>query len=274
MRTLRRFLPALALLPGLVLLPAAPAAADDHRSDGQDNTAVAINTEDGASIFRLAFSVRRVADGVVDQTNAAYALASCTDCQTIALAFQVVLAFGEVDVAVPENRAVAYNEQCTECVTYASATQIVLGFDGPVRLTAEGWRRLVALRKALRGLEERAPTLTVTQLDTEVQAAKAELVAILRQELVEVPTGPRASEDGGLEGTEPTSTPTTAPPDGDSGSSTTTSTGLSSTTTSSSTTSTTVAPSSTTMTTADPSPTTTSTSQPTEASSGDGTGEY
>lgn len=270
MKTLRRFLPALALLPGLVLLPAAPASAEE--GGGQDNTAVAINTEDGASIFRLAFSVRRVADGVVDQTNAAYALASCTDCQTIALAFQVVLAFGEVDIAVPENRAVAYNEQCTECVTYASATQIVLGFDGPVRLTADGWKRLVALRRTLRSLEERAPTLTVAQLNTEVQAAKTELVAILEQELVEVPARP-ADKDG-PEGIEASTSTTTTPSDGSG--STTTSTGASSTTTSSSTTSTTAGSSSTTTatTTAGPSSTTTSTSQPTAASSDDGTGGY
>ena len=80
MSTPRRFLLALALLPALLVLPAAPAAAAG--GTGDDNTAVAVNTEDGASVFRLAFSIRRVANGVIDETNSAYALASCTDCQT------------------------------------------------------------------------------------------------------------------------------------------------------------------------------------------------
>ena len=175
---------ALVLIVVSVIGPQVGAAADDF-SGGNDNAAVAVNTEDGASVFRLAFSVRMVANGVVDQTNSAYALASCTDCQTVALAFQVVLVWGDPNVAVPHNRALAYNDQCVECVTYASATQIVLGFDGPVRFTDEGRRRLRALYELLSGLEERAGDLTVAQLHAEVTAAKAELLDILSTQLVE-----------------------------------------------------------------------------------------
>lgn len=272
MSTLRRFLPVLAIVPGLVLLPAAPVRADDNSGGGQDNTAVAINTEDGASVFRLAFSVRRVADGVVDQTNGAYALASCVECQTIALAFQVVLALGEVDVAVPENRAVAYNDECLECVTYASATQIVLGFDGPVRITAEGLRRLVELRRVLRGLEERAPALTVAELNAEVQAVKAELVAILEQEVVEVTARPADADQDPPDGDSTTST-TTTPPD-PAGTTTTSAPESSTTTTHSPTTSSsaTTSSTSTTTTTAESSSTTTSTSEPTSPAGDDTTG--
>jgi hypothetical protein len=39
-------------------------------ASAQDNVAVAVNTKDGSSVFRLSFSVRRVMDGTVDQTNA------------------------------------------------------------------------------------------------------------------------------------------------------------------------------------------------------------
>jgi putative peptide zinc metalloprotease protein len=261
MSTLRRSLAVLALLPGLLFFGAAPAAADD------DNTAVAVNTEDGASVFRLAFSVRHVANGVIDETNSAYALASCTDCQTIALAFQVVLAHGDVDVAVPENRAVAYNDQCVECVTYASAMQIVLGFDGPVRFTAEGQRRLAALHKTLRQLEERAATLTVTQLNAEVQAAKAELVAILEQELVKIETGPAEDRDEDTSGdvgaenveSEPSTTSSTGP-----AGATTTSTPRGATTTTALTTATSATTSTTSMTTSTngSSSTTTTTAEP------------
>jgi putative peptide zinc metalloprotease protein len=268
MTTLRRSLAALALLPGLALLGAAPAAADAGGVGG-DNTAVAVNTEDGASVFRLAFSVRHVANGVVGQTNSAYALASCTDCQTVALAFQVVLAHGDVDVAVPENRAVAYNDQCAECVTYASAMQIVLGFGGPVRFTAEGYQRLAALHRSLRELEERAATLTLPQLHAEVQAAKAELVAILGQELVKIDTGPpedsnvgTAGDVGPEDGSEPSTTSSTtqaATTTSTPGGATTSTTPSSPTTSTTATTTSTSGSSSTTTTTGEPASTTTTT---------------
>ena len=264
MKTFRRFLPALALVPGLVLLPAAPAAADDH-GGGQDNTAVAINTEDGASVFRLAFSIRRVANGVIDETNSAYALASCTECQTVALAFQVVLALGDVDVAVPENRAVAFNDECADCVTYASATQIVLGFDQLARFTAEGRQRLVALQQTLRSLEEQAPAMTVTELNAAVQAAKAELVAILEQELVEVPAPPAGTGAAPDSAEDDPAATTTGGPSSDSsptdagGSTTTTSSDPTGTTSSSTTATTTTDPAPTTTTIPEPSSTTTTT---------------
>ncbi|HET9769756.1 MAG TPA: hypothetical protein VFS16_02615 [Acidimicrobiia bacterium] len=263
----RRFLSALALLPGLVLLPAAQAGAANDAPTGADNTAVAVNTGDGASIFRLAFSVRRVANGVIDETNSAYALASCVDCQTVALAFQVVLALGDVDVAVPENRAVAYNDQCVECVTYASATQIVLGFDRPARFTAEGRQRLTALHRLLRSLEERAATLSVTELNAEVQAAKAELVAILERELVEVPAPPSPG------GTAPASD-AVGPPGEDGSSTTTTTAGPTTTTAPSPTSSSSTSTTTTTSTSNDPEPvTTTTTGAPTTTSTTAAAGE-
>lgn len=231
MSTLRRYLAVLALPPAMAFLVATPAAADDAPG-GDQTSAVAVNTEDGAAVFRLAFSIRKVTDGLVDQTNSAYALASCTDCQTVALAFQVVLVNGDTDVVVPENRAVAYNDQCVECLTYASATQIILGYDRPVRFTAAGRQRLSALRRTLKELEARIGELTPAQLHAEVSAAKAELMAILDEELVEAPAG--ASADDQSEQTTTTSAPatTTSTPAGVSSTTSSTTNPSSSTTTS------------------------------------------
>jgi putative peptide zinc metalloprotease protein len=233
----RRLLAAIAI--SLLTLAGAPTA---HAQSSDDNAAVAVNTEDGASVFRLALSVRFVANGVVDQSNTAAALASCTDCQTVALAFQVVLVRGDADVVVPENQAVAYNDQCVECVTYASATQIVLGFDGHVRLTGDGRQRIGEWYRALQGLEDQVATMTVAELNAAVQAAKQELIDILNTELVANPPG-----GNGTTTTAPTSTTVT----------TTTSTPAAGTD-GTSTTSTTMEPTTTTSTT-EPSTTTTST---------------
>jgi len=233
---------------GLLLVGAWPAAAPAGAQErtGDENIAVAVNTEDGASVFRLAFSVRKVADGIVDQTNTAVALASCTACQTVALAFQVVLVSGDADVVVPENEALAVNVACAECLTYASATQVVLGFDGPVRLTAEGRQRLNTLRRSLRQLEDDVAAMDAAMLHTEVQRAKAELIAIFTEEVVEpgdeAPVEPSAS-----------STTTTTTDAGDAPTTTTSGDGTTTSTTEDATTTTTEA----TTTTSSSAPTTT-----------------
>ncbi len=185
-RTPRRLLAWLVAVVACVAGLAAPAASAPAAPAQDDNAAVAVNTEDGATVFRVAFSVKHVADGVVDQTNTAAALASCTDCRTVALAFQVVLVTGDADYVVPENVALAYNEQCVECFTYAAATQLVFGYDGPVRLTAEGSRRLAALQDSLREVEANADQMSDAELLAVAAEAERELVAIFTEEVVEV----------------------------------------------------------------------------------------
>jgi putative peptide zinc metalloprotease protein len=250
----RRWLTIIALTVGLLAGGATAAPAGAQERTGDDNVAVAVNTQDGATVFRLAFSVRKVANGVVDQTNTAVALASCTDCQTIALAFQVVLVRGDADLVTPQNVAIAYNDQCAECVTYASATQIVLGFDGNVRFTADGRRRLHALYKSLRQLEDEAASLSLAQLNARVQAAKGELLDILSTQLVE-PGAPKDEADS--------TTTTTTTDDGSTTTSTTTASDESTTsTTDDETTTTSTTEPETTTTTAEPPTTTTSTSTP------------
>lgn len=230
---------ALALLLSPVLTGAA--RADDHAgaggSGGGDNVAVAVNTKDGASVFRLAFAIRRVHADVVDAGNAAVAYASCADCQTIALAFQVILVTGEPDAVAPTNLALAYNESCSSCVTFAAATQILVDTNGQqVRFTKEGRQRLQALRKHLKALRDEA--LTIERMEAELAAARAELADILTTQLVPVgdPRDDDAEEDSADADAE------TSPDDGAGPGSTTTSTkpSSSSSSTSTSTSSTTV----------------------------------
>ena len=100
----------------------------------QDNSAVATNTKDGKSVFKLAFSVKKVT-GEVDATNTAVAYASCEDCRTVAAAIQVVLVSGPVGSASPQNVAVAINYDCTECETLAAAYQFVFADGQEVEFT-------------------------------------------------------------------------------------------------------------------------------------------
>lgn len=92
-----------------------------------DNQALAVNSGDGTVVYDVAVALVWVKDGeVADNRNEAYALASCTSCTTVAVAFQVVLVVGQTDAVTPVNVAVAANGGCVRCVTTALAIQLVV----------------------------------------------------------------------------------------------------------------------------------------------------
>src|SRR5215210_164304 len=99
MRLLRARLLALLIAAVAALGAASPAMA---QGGSGDNAAVAVNTKDGSSVFKLAFDIRRTMSDVVDNGNAAVAYASCEECQTIAIAIQIVLVMGDPEIVTPE----------------------------------------------------------------------------------------------------------------------------------------------------------------------------
>ncbi|WP_433271592.1 hypothetical protein ACQPZF_12830 [Actinosynnema sp. CS-041913] len=202
-----------------------------------DNQALVVNTTDGSVRYRVSFALVWETDGVVDNRNEAYALASCRDCTTVAVAFQVVLVVGQADVVVPENIAVAVNHSCVSCVTYALAAQLVVSL--PADLGPETKARLEEVWARLSRLAQDVPGMTAQQIQQALENAKAQILDVLR-------------EEGAL----PTTTTTTT---------VTTSTETSRATSSSSvptTTTTTVTPSNPTTTTSPPSESTTAPSSP------------
>ena len=122
-----------------------------------DNQALAVNTTDGGTLYDVAFALVWADEDTVLNTNEAYALASCTGCQTVAVAFQVVLVLGQANVVVPQNLSAAVNYACVQCVTYALATQLVLTLSGSLdadRATAELaplWREIEAFGRLDQG---------------------------------------------------------------------------------------------------------------------------
>ncbi len=172
----------LALLFVLLATAASLGAHAEAAYAGDDNVAVALNTKDGGSIFKLAFSIRKVAGEVVDNTNAAVAYSSCTECSTTAIAIQIVLVTGDPDVVTPTNLAVAVNENCTLCTTFAAAYQIVLSTDGPVKLTGEGRKRIKDIVKEIKRLKKE--DLQPAELDARLDALVGELKQVLATELV------------------------------------------------------------------------------------------
>ncbi len=151
---------------------------------GGDNTAVAVNTKDNSSIFRLAFNIRRVTADVVDQTNAAVAISSCQECRTVAIAIQVLIAESDPSVVAPQNLALAMNVDCTLCDTFAYAYQIVLGDGTRLRFTPEGNRSIAEIRKELKDL--RKQDLSDDELATRLGEIVDRLKGVLSAELVGV----------------------------------------------------------------------------------------
>jgi putative peptide zinc metalloprotease protein len=224
-RLLLRTLPAAVVaVVGLTLAPP-PAAADSDSGRPQDNGAVAFNTKDGSSLFRLAFEVRRVVDTTVDSMNYAVAVSSCSDCRTVAIAFQIIVVDSSPDTFVPENAAVAVNYQCQSCETMAQAYQFVVGGTGdPLRFTGQGQKRLNEIRRRLRALDD--PSLTFAAIQAELDAIAAEVADILSTELVVRGSG-EGDDDGERdegEGEDPSSSSTSTTVRSSSTSSTSTST--------------------------------------------------
>jgi len=166
-----------------------------------DTQALAVNTTDGTSLYDVAFALVWADGDTVTNTNEAYALASCTDCQAVAVAFQVVVIVGDAHVAVPQNIAAAVNYSCVRCVTQALATQLVVTLSGP--LSAQSTAQLQALWAQIAQFGQSIRDVPLDQLQSRLDAYEEQILAILRKDPAWVE--PSA-------GSTPTGTATTGPP--------------------------------------------------------------
>lgn len=177
------------LLAGLMGLGLAGfASADDGSGSSGDNTAYATNNTNGATVVKTAFAIRHVMNGVVDQTNAAVAYASCTDCTTVAIAIEIVLVESSPTVVNPQNVAIAVNELCSLCVTVANALQFVVGTDGPVQFDEQGREALERIRHELDRIKDdlKDGRLTLEQLQAKIESIRSRVRDILQNHLVPV----------------------------------------------------------------------------------------
>ena len=185
-----------------------------------DNQALVVNTLDGSHMIDLALSLVFVdADEVLNQ-NGAYAYASCSNCSTIAIAFQVVIIIDGATVVAPENLSVAINAECLRCVTQAIATQLIGTTLDP--LTAEEMSELTALWDELESLDARAAEMSLTDVFAEFDRLQTAIEDLLMNEISETPVDENTTQDddptagavsGGIDGGDPlaTTSPTTQP---------------------------------------------------------------
>lgn len=201
------------------------------QSSNTDNVADAVNTKDGKQVFALSLKITQTQSDTVDPVNAAIAVASCEDCQTVAIALEAVLVAGDPTEFSPTNYALAINSGCTECETLARAYQTVVQTDGRVRITGQGRRQIADIRTDLLSLKNSG--LDIVTIYQRANNAAARFRQVLQTEVV--PIG-RPSE------APPSTTTTTAAAPSDATTTTTTPTTTTTTTTSTTTTTTTTVP--------------------------------
>ncbi len=174
--------------------------------DPGDNQAISVNTSDGTAQYDVAVAMVWVTgEDPVLNTNEAYAFASCSDCVTVAVAFQVVVIVGHADVIVPQNLSAAVNYECFECITAAVASQLVVTIDSLP--DQEQQLSLADLWEEIAAFAETIPTLPLADVIAQFEDYKAEIIAILGV-TPQVTPSPSASSSVGASGTPgPTLTP-------------------------------------------------------------------
>jgi hypothetical protein len=131
------------------------------------------NTEDRRFKARASIKLHRITNDDVDPVNIAFAQGRCTDCQTIAVAVQVVLYQRGARSVQPQNIALAANVGCTRCVTVARAIQYVIPVDDPKEVSAEISGLIKDIDKELRFL---ASVKTWDQITSDESMARLQSV--------------------------------------------------------------------------------------------------
>ena len=142
-----------------------------------DNQALVINTVDGSSMIDLALSLVFVDASTVDNRNEAFAFAACVSCETVAIAFQVVIIVEGNHVVIPENLAAAINVECVRCVTQAIATQLITELPEPLR-EAE-LAELELLWSQLEDLDAKAGEMALEDLLVALDAIQQDIEILL-----------------------------------------------------------------------------------------------
>jgi putative peptide zinc metalloprotease protein len=168
-----------------------------------DNAAVATNTKDGKTVIAISLKITQTSSDNVDATNAAVAAASCTDCETVAIALEGVLIIGDPSTFDPTNIALALNSNCTNCQTLAAAYQDIVQNDTRVRISGEGRQEIASIRKDLESL--RNSGLDITAIWQRVNNDAGKFLAVLQNDIF--PVGRPANA-----GAPASATPTTAAP--------------------------------------------------------------
>jgi putative peptide zinc metalloprotease protein len=182
-------------------------------SNGTDNVAAGVNTTDGRTVYAIKLKIVQTSSDTVDASNTAAAVnAGCTDCTTVAVAFEGVLVVGSPSTFTPDNLALALNVDCSGCTAFADAYQQVVQSSTRVRITGAGRRQIAAIRRDLESL--RKAGLPIADVVARVKADEQAFAAVLLNDCVPVGNVKEPAPVGGTDVSDnPDATgPSAAPP--------------------------------------------------------------
>ena len=143
---------AIGAIPATAGASAAAGSAPGARSVTFTDEEVVELTRDGTRRGASGLGVHHTNADRVTARNSAVAYAACDGCRAVALSFQVVLADDRPTDIDAQNLAVAVNDHCRRCETLAVAYQVVVASPGRTRLTEVGRVGLQYVEVRLRGL--------------------------------------------------------------------------------------------------------------------------
>jgi putative peptide zinc metalloprotease protein len=148
----------------------------DPGGGGGTNVVQLVNLSDATYRARASVQLGRIGGHNVRPVNLAFARATCTDCQTLAVAFQVSIYRRGASEVTPQNAAVAVNAGCLRCVTAAWAVQYVIPVDDMSQIPPEVGRLTRAMDAALREIEgvRNNADVNVVAAIQRIQAVKAD----------------------------------------------------------------------------------------------------
>jgi putative peptide zinc metalloprotease protein len=195
---------------GVTSTEASPAPAAG--GNGDDNVAAGVNTTDGRTVYAIRLKIVQTAKDTVDAANAAAAVnAGCSDCTTVAIAFEGILVVGSPSDFEPTNLALAMNVDCSGCTAFADAYQQVVQRSTRVRITGEGRRKVAAIRQDLERL--RTADLPIDEVIARVKAAEQAFADVLLHDCVPIGhvTAPAPADAADVSDTPATSAPSGQP---------------------------------------------------------------
>jgi putative peptide zinc metalloprotease protein len=141
---------------------------------GGANVVQVRNQTDNRLRFRGKAEINHVFGPQMEAANLALAYASCTSCQTYAIALQIVLYDRTASVVAPQNAAVAFNAACSHCYTEARAVQYAIPVDDPSQVPDRVGQLAQQFDDQLRDIAQSSSALTAADVDARVDGVIAQ----------------------------------------------------------------------------------------------------
>jgi hypothetical protein len=146
---------------------------EESGEGGNHNIVNVQNHVDSRFLMRGRVDLTHVGGQNASPANRAEAFASCTGCQTFAVALQIALIRRDARTIAPENAAIAVNVRCNGCFTSARAVQYVFQVDDPEAIPERDNELIHRMNDELQAIRQ-TQGITPQQANSRIDAVIAE----------------------------------------------------------------------------------------------------